>query len=215
MLFQTLISTIQILMTSNQPVDPAKLERLRQALEQYESGTSSEPPLFDRAAEEAKAKVRHRALLLLDHRARSRQEMQDRLIALDFTPDVVEDVIADLERDRLIDDALFAREWVRQRHQRRGKSKAILDRELRAKGIAASIRGEALDIIDEDDEQEKARELAVKKARSVKYDCSANRDDYAKALRRIVGVLARRGFPQGMSMMVARQALDQRLAELS
>lgn len=202
-------------MTSNQPVDPAKLERLRQALEQYESGTSSEPPLFDRATEEAKAKVRHRALLLLDHRARSRQEMQDRLIALDFAPDVVADVIADLERDRLIDDALFAQEWVRQRHQRRGKSKAVLDRELKEKGIAASIRGEALDIIDEDDEREKARELAVKKARSVKHDCSANRDDYAKALRRIVGVLARRGFPQGMSMMVARQALDQRLAELS
>ena len=115
---------------------------------------------------------------------------------------MVADVIADLERDRLIDDALFAQEWVRQRHQRRGKSKAVLDRELREKGIAASIRGEALDIINEDDEREKAHELAVKKARSVKYDCSCQQGRLRQALRRIVGVLARRGFPQGMSMMV-------------
>jgi regulatory protein recX len=42
--------------------------------------------------------------------------------------------------------------------------------------------------------------------------------DYAeqeKYLRRIVGVLARRGFALGMSFAIAKEALEQRIAELS
>ena len=42
--------------------------------------------------------------------------------------------------------------------------------------------------------------------------------DYAeqeKYLRRIVGVLARRGFASGMSFAIAKEALEQRIAELS
>jgi regulatory protein len=42
----------------------------------------------------------------------------------------------------------------------------------------------------------------------------ADRRDYDRALRRIVGVAARRGFPQGRSLTAARQALDARIAEL-
>jgi hypothetical protein len=41
-----------------------------------------------------------------------------------------------------------------------------------------------------------------------------DRRDYDRALRRIVGVAARRGFPQGRSLTAARQALDARIAEL-
>ena len=70
-----------------------KLEQLRAALAHYERHGSD---LFDHQAEDAKRQVRHRALLLLDQRARSRHELQERLVALDFDTRVIADVLDEL-----------------------------------------------------------------------------------------------------------------------
>lgn len=196
----------------NQPA-PEKLEQLRQALEAYEKG-EAEGGLFDREAEEAKSKVRSRVLGLLDQRSRSRQELYDRLVQAEFDPEVVDEVLDDLAHAGLIDDAAFAAEWVRQRHKRRGKSRSVLDRELREKGVIQEDRDEALSQIDAADEEAMARALAEKKARSVK-SVPADRKEREKALRRIVGVLARRGFNEGMSLNIAISALEERCEELS
>lgn len=196
----------------NQPA-PEKLEQLRQALAAYEKGEAG-CGLFDREAEEAKSKVRSRVLGLLDQRSRSRQELYDRLVQAEFDPEVVEDVLDDLAHAGLIDDAAFAAEWVRQRHKRRGKSRSVLDRELREKGVSQEDRDEALDQIDAADEEAMARALAEKKARSVK-SVPVDRKERDKALRRIVGVLARRGFNEGMSLNIAISALEERCEELS
>ena len=53
----------------------------------------------------------------------------------------------------------------------------------------------------------------TKKAGTVKT-VPADRGEYDKALRRIVGVAARRGFPEGRSLTAARAALDERISEL-
>lgn len=188
-----------------------KLARLRQALEEYDSGQGN--GLFDHEAEEAKAQVRKRALLLLDHRARSRHELKSRLLDLEFEPRVIEDVLDDLQASHLIDDQQFAREWVRQRHHRRGKSSRVLDRELSQKGVDAVTRAAALEQIDPADEQAMAYQLAEKKARSIKT-LPADRKERDKQLRRILGVLARRGFPESMAFPVAREVLENRIAEL-
>ena len=58
-----------------------------------------------------------------------------------------------------------------------------------------------------------ARTLAQKKARSIKT-IPSDRRERDKALRRIVGVLARRGFNEGMSLQIAIAALEARCAEL-
>lgn len=192
--------------------DPAKVEKLRAALAEYAAGGAG-GGLFDHEAEAAKAKVRNRALLLLDQRARSRAELRDRLVALEFDEDVVEAVLDDLAGVGLIDDESFAREWVRQRHARRGKSARVLDAELRDKGVGAADRAAALEQVSRSSEEAVARELAEKKARTIK-SVPADRAESDKALRRIVGVLARRGFDGEMTMRIARQALDARVAEL-
>lgn len=192
--------------------DAAKIERLQQALAAYAAGETE--PLFDTQAERAQAKVRKRALRLLDQRARSKYELQQRLLALEFDAQVVADVIADLERVGLIDDATFATEWVRQRSQRRGKSRMALNLELKEKGISGDLRAAALDQITGTDERALAQRFAAKKARGIK-SAPRGRVEYDRHLRRILGVLARRGFPQGVSMQVAREALDQRIEELA
>lgn len=187
----------------------ARIDQLRQALAGFRPGS-----LFDHEAEEAKAAVRKRALLFLDARARSRHELRGRLLDLEFEEAVVDDVLDDLAGVGLLDDAAFAHEWVRQRHARRGKSSRVLDRELQDKGVDSATRADALEQIDAADEEATARALAEKKARSVRT-VPADRAESDKALRRIVGVLARRGFAQGMSLRIARDALDERVAQLS
>lgn len=192
-----------------------KLEKLRSALEEFtrrqEAGEGGS--LFDHEAEEKKAEVRRRALLLLDQRARSKAELRQRLTSLEFDPAVIDEVIGDLTRAKLLDDEDFAREWVRQRAQRRGKSARALDRELQEKGVDSHTRMTALEQIDADDERATARVVAQKKARS-ETRIPGDRAEYDKALRRVVGALARRGFPSSMSMELSREALDERLEEL-
>lgn len=195
-----------------QQPDPAKLARLQEALEAYEAGQT--PGLFDKAAEEAKAPIRKRALGLLDQRARSREELRQRLIKAEFEPSLIDEVLDSLENSGLIDDEFFAREWVRQRAARRGKSSRALDLELREKGVSSEVRAEAVAQISEEDEATTARAVAEKKARSVKAE-PADRAEYDKVLSRIMGALARRGFPAGLSMSIAKEELEKRISELN
>lgn len=189
--------------------DPEKLARLQRAIDEFEEGD-----LFDARRDEALAPVRKRALGLLDQRARSRHELRERLINAEFAPELVDEVLASLERASLIDDSSFAHEWVRQRAARRGKSAKALDMELRDKGVAADVRASALAQISEEDEEAQARALAEKKARALKV-VPADRAEYDKALRRVVGVLARRGYSSELTVRVARESLDARIETLT
>lgn len=194
--------------------DKDKIERLQRALEEYETGEADGSAVFDRTHEEALAPVRKRALGLLDQRARSRHELRERLLRAEFAPELVDEVLDSLERASLIDDTYFATEWVRQRAARRGKSAKALDMELRDKGVAAAIRADALAQISEEDEEAQARALAEKKARALKV-VPADRAEYNKALRRVVGVLARRGYSSELTVRVARESLDARIETLT
>lgn len=194
------------------PATPEELERLKQAIADYESSGKAEDS--DREAEKQKAKVRSRALTLLDSRGRSRAELKERLLAAGFMEKLVTGVLDDLAAVGLVDDRRFAEEWVRQRSEMRGKSRQVLDRELQRKGIESSLRVEALDTLDPETEKEKALELARKKAKSLK-SVPADRSENDKWLRRIVGMLGRRGFPQGLSFSLGKQALQERIEELN
>ncbi|AZA09089.1 regulatory protein RecX [Corynebacterium pseudopelargi] len=187
-----------------------RMATVQAAFEDYERNGSE---LFDVPREEHKAKVRHRALLLLDQRARSRHELQQRLLALEFDAALVDEVLDDLTKSKLLDDATFAKEWVRQRHERRGKSRTVLNRELITKGVPEHLRHEALDQIDQESEDALAWRLAQKKARSIK-SIPTSRAEYDKNLRRILGVLARRGFQESAAFGIAKQSLEQRIEQL-
>ncbi|AYJ32528.1 regulatory protein RecX [Corynebacterium xerosis] len=191
----------------------AKLEKLRAAMEKV--AAEGGEPIIDADAEAVKAPIRSRALRLLDSRARSRAELRGRLAENGEWPAVaIDEVLDDLTASKLLDDAHFAHEWVRQRHVGRGKSRMVLDRELVEKGIPAHLREEALEQVSDADESAIARSLAEKKARTIKT-VPADRAARDKDLRRVVGVLARRGFNQGLSMSIAMDAIDARYDELS
>ena len=200
-------------MTGTGEARDAKLEKLRAAMEKV--AAEGGEPSIDADAEAVKAPIRSRALRLLDSRARSRAELRGRLAENEEWPAVaIDEVLDDLTASKLLDDAHFAREWVRQRHAGRGKSRMVLDRELVEKGIPAHLREEALEQVSDADESAIARSLAEKKARTIKT-VPADRAARDKDLRRVVGVLARRGFNQGLSMSIAIDAIDARYDELS
>ena len=87
---------------------------------------------------------------------------------------------------------------------RPGLARRALAQELRRKGIDDEIAREALDEIDPDDEAAAARELVRKKLRPMR---GARR--HATATRRLVGMLARKGYPPGLAFAVVREELRQ------
>ena len=185
------------------------IEKLAQQIAEADGSS-----LYDAGREESKAPIRAKALRLLDQRMRSRKELVERLEAVEeFPTSMIEEVVDDLTRSGLVNDELFASEWVRQRFASRGKSKMVLNRELQEKGIDASLRADALEQITHNAEAEVARKLAAKKAATIKSvapDFNAKQKD----LRKVVGVLARRGFPSELSMNIAREQLENRYREL-
>jgi regulatory protein len=101
-----------------------------------------------------------------------------------------------------IDDAAFARSWVESRQRSRGLAGSALRRELRERGIDAEIiDGVLLECVDADAERLAAAELVDKKLRSMRGI------DADTATRRLVSMLARKGYSPGLAYGVVRQAL--------
>ncbi len=102
----------------------------------------------------------------------------------------------------LINDAAFADAWVESRHHGRGLARRALVRELRTKGVDSALIDEAVGQLDPEQEEETARELVARKLRSTR---GLDRD---KRLRRLAGMLARKGYGEGMALRVVRQAIE-------
>ena len=86
-----------------------------------------------------------RAVGYLAARARSRREIEQKLLQAGYRPCTVEMVIYKLQRENLLDDADFARQWVESRqHHKLGRSR--IAQELRRKGVSQDEAEEALSI---------------------------------------------------------------------
>ncbi|WP_343061657.1 regulatory protein RecX [Nocardioides luti] len=142
--------------------------------------------------------------ILLDQltgQARSRKELSDKL-AKKLVPDEIATRLLDrFEEVGLIDDDAFARAWIASRQPGKGLARRALAQELRRKGIDDEIAKEALDDIDPADEETAARRLVQKKLRTL------SRVDDATATRRLVGLLARKGYGSGVAFTVVREEL--------
>lgn len=139
---------------------------------------------------------------LLASRARSNAELREALLRKEVPDDVADDTLRKFEEAGLIDDAAFAVEWVRSRQRSRGLGRKALAYELRRKGVADQHVEAALSDVDEELEVERARELVQRKLRGM-----TNADATAKT-RRLVGMLARKGYSEGMAFRVVREELE-------
>ena len=101
----------------------------------------------------------------------------------------------------MIDDALFASMWVSSRHRGRGLSSRALAQELRRKGIDDEVAKVALEELDPEQELETARALVRRKLGSTRGLATDTR------VRRLAGMLARKGYGAGVAFRVVREEL--------
>ncbi|MFE2579865.1 recombination regulator RecX [Streptomyces sp. NPDC059378] len=159
-----------------------------------EQGESSGDP-----AERARAIC----LRLLTGTPRTRKQLADALRKRDVPDDVADAVLSRFEEVGLIDDGAFAGAWVESRHHGRGLARRALAQELRTKGVDSTLIDEAVGRLDSEQEEATARELVARKLRTTR---GLDRD---KRLRRLAGMLARKGYSQGLALRVVRQALEE------
>jgi regulatory protein len=133
---------------------------------------------------------------------KTRQQLADLLATRGVPDDAAEAVLDRFVEVGLIDDAAFARAWVSSRQAGRGLARRALSAELRAKDVAPEVAAEAVDEVDDDDEREAARRLVDRKLGAMR------RLDRATATRRLMGMLARKGYNGGLAAAVVREALD-------
>jgi regulatory protein len=115
-------------------------------------------------------------------------------------------VLARFAEVKLIDDELFARAWVESRHHGRGLAGRALGEELRRRGVASGEIEAALGQLGPEQELATARELVERRLPG-----TAELPPLAR-MRRLTGVLARKGYSWGLAYRVVREALERESA---
>ncbi|MFB0527615.1 MAG: RecX family transcriptional regulator [bacterium] len=134
--------------------------------------------------------ARDYAFLLLSYRARSCQEITERLLKKRYERKVVQDVVEELKRLHYLDDRAFAIEWIENRlREKRGK--ILIRRELLKKGIEKEVIDDSIAesfekiATNEDELAWQAIERRIPRYQKL---------EKSKAYRRIKDFLIRRGF---------------------
>ncbi|MFD4600014.1 recombination regulator RecX [Streptomyces sp. NPDC058464] len=170
-----------------------------------EDGGSSSSSRAEQGEPPADPAERARAicLRLLTGTPRTRKQLADALHKREIPDDVAEEVLSRFEEVGLIDDSAFADAWVESRHHGRGLARRALAQELRTKGVESTLIDEAVGRLDSEQEEDTARELVARRLRSTR---GLDRD---RRIRRLAGMLARKGYSEGMALRVVRRALEE------
>ena len=137
----------------------------------------------------------------LSHAPRTRKELAKDLKDKDISDEVANVALDRFEEVGLINDQALASNYVSSQHQRKGLGKNALRQQLRAKGVSDEVALEAISQISDDQEFQAAFALACKKIRSLQ------KDDAKTQLRKIVGVLARKGYSSNLAFRVAKEVI--------
>jgi regulatory protein len=154
-------------------------------------------PLPSTSEPSREEQARALCLRLLTARARTRAELAGQLTRRGYPDDVRERVLDRLAAVGLVDDAGFAQQWVQSRRARAGKSRRALAAELHTKGVDHDVITAVLGGIDAAAEWDRAEQLVRAKLRR-----ETLAGDDTRVVRRLVGMLARRGYSQNLAAEV-------------
>lgn len=160
-----------------------------------------------RAAEETDPYTRAKTIVYnqLAYSAKTRGQLRKKLQTEGFEAELIEPLLDKFEAAKLIDDAEYAQTFVAQKSRTKKLSRAALRRELAERGVRGEEAENALAQRTDEQEREDAAELVRKKLRPG-MDLS-DRAEKDKVTRRLLGVLARRGYSSSVSMSVIREEL--------
>ena len=141
------------------------------------------------------------ALRLLESQPRTRAELERALARRGVPADAATAVLDRFTEVGLIDDEAFAVAWVASRHNGRGLGRRALSQELRRRGVEEETVAQAVGGISADDERVAASALVQRRLRTMS---GLPRETQ---VRRLVSMLARKGFSQSLAMSVVLDAL--------
>ena len=160
-----------------------------------------------RAAEEADPYTRAKTIVYnqLAYSAKTRGQLRKKLQSEGFDAELIEPLLDKFEAAKLIDDAEYAQTFVAQKSLTKKLSRAALRRELAERGVRGEEAENALAQRTDEQEREDAAELVRKKLRpGMDFSDRAEKD---RVTRRLLGMLARRGYSSSVSMSVIREEL--------
>ena len=165
--------------------------------------TITKLPVVEEKNKEIEAADAAKQVLLrrLSHAPRTRKELAKDLKDKDISDEVANVALDRFEEVGLINDQALASNYVSSQHERKGIGKNALRQQLRAKGVSDDVALEAISQISDDQEFQAAFALACKKIRSLQ------KDDAKTQLRKIVGVLARKGYSSNLAFRVAKEVI--------
>ncbi len=140
-------------------------------------------------------------LKLLTMRARTRAELADALVARAVPQAASTAVLDRLTEVGLVDDAAFAAGFVSSRMHDRGLALREISRQLRDKGVDDPVIAATVASIEPADETDIARKLVARKLRSMTSLAPE------VTTRRLVGMLARKGYSPGVAFRIVRDVI--------
>jgi regulatory protein len=152
-------------------------------------------------AQQQAAEARAICLRLLAVAPRPRAGLAQALKRKEIPDAVAEAVLDRLTAVGLIDDAAYASSFVRTKHRDRALGRSALHAELRKLGVDEESVADAVSTVDSDAEAARAAELIAKR-----LDAAMSAGPVA-AKRRLLGLLARRGYPPDVAVAVVDRAL--------
>lgn len=147
-----------------------------------ESVDATVEPEFDQA------RIERISMRALTRRGMSSRELHRLLVGRGVDPDAATAEVQRLERVALLDDAALAETLVHTLRERKGLGRTALSAELSRRMLDPVAIESALAAADGDDEAERARELALKRAPQLRSL------DHEVAVRRLSAFLMRKGY---------------------
>lgn len=155
--------------------------------------------------------ARNIVLRQLSAAPKTRHQLAQKLTDRDIPGDVIKQVLDRFEEVELINDSSFAHSWVRSRHRSKGLARGALSMELRQRGVDEHDAELALEQLSDEDEWTRAHELVVRKISRTTVPSPTKPDERKqrdRMVRRLVGMLSRKGYPPGTAFSVVTDVLN-------
>lgn len=150
------------------------------------------------SSEKLEQRAKNVLLFQLSRSMKTRYQLANILKKREIPEEIANAVLDRFTEAQLIDDAAFARAFVNSRIAISGKSKSVIARELKQKGVNAEDAQQALSIIDQESEDKTAYAIAKKRYQQL----TSLAPDVRK--RRLMGFLMRRGFSGAIASRILR-----------
>ena len=133
--------------------------------------------------------------------ARTRVQLERVLTRKGIPADAAASVLDRFTELGLVDDRAYAHLYVESQHRSRGLGRRALAQNLRQRGVDEELVREASEVVDGELERETAASLVRRRLPSL----AAHQPDVQ--VRRLAGLLARKGYPPGLVYEVIREEL--------